>query len=69
MISERILELINADVDGELRPEDQSELDAALESSAEARAMKSELAANSVTPVAVPTRERRVLVPPEQPGE
>ena len=43
MISERILELINADVDGELRPEDQSELDAALESSAEARAMKSEL--------------------------
>lgn len=43
MISERILELINADIDGELRPEDQSELDAALESSAEARAAKSEL--------------------------
>lgn len=43
MISERILELINADIDGELRPEDQSELDAALESSAEARAVKSEL--------------------------
>jgi hypothetical protein len=43
MISERILELINADMDGELRPEDQSELDAALESSAEARAVRSEL--------------------------
>ena len=43
MINERILELINAEADGELRPEDQSELDAALESSAEARAMKSEL--------------------------
>jgi hypothetical protein len=43
MISKHILELINAEIDGELRREDQSELDAALESSAEARAAKSEL--------------------------
>lgn len=43
MMSERILELINADIDGELRPEDQPELDAALESSAEARAARRDL--------------------------
>jgi len=43
MISERILELINADIDGELRPEDRPELEAALESSEQARTLKSEL--------------------------
>ena len=43
MISERTLELINAGIDGELSAEDQQELDAVLESSAEARSMKAEL--------------------------
>ena len=40
MINERTLELINAAIDGELGPGEQAELDAILESSAEARAMK-----------------------------
>lgn len=43
MINERTLELINADVDGELRPEEQPELEAALEASEEARALRAEL--------------------------
>jgi len=43
MLEQRILELINAEIDGELRPDEQSELDGVLESSAEARAMRAEL--------------------------
>lgn len=43
MIDERTLDLINADVDGELTPEQSRELDAILEASADARAMRSEL--------------------------
>lgn len=43
MINERTLELINAEIDGELRPEELPELEAALEASEEARAMRAEL--------------------------
>jgi anti-sigma factor RsiW len=43
MLEQRILELINAEIDGELGPEEQSELDGVLESSEEARAMRTEL--------------------------
>ncbi len=43
MLDEHALNLINADVDGELTPAESQELDAILESSAEARAMRSEL--------------------------
>ena len=43
MINERTLELINAAIDGELGPGEQAELDAILESYAEARAMNAEL--------------------------
>jgi hypothetical protein len=43
MISERSMELINADIDGELSQAEQSELEAVLESSSEARAMNAEL--------------------------
>jgi len=43
MLSERVLHLINAEIDGELDAGEQEELDAALESSGEARAMKAEL--------------------------
>jgi hypothetical protein len=43
MLNARALELINAEIDGELQPEARAELDALLESSAEARTMKAEL--------------------------
>jgi hypothetical protein len=44
MISERTMELINADIDGELGGQaERSELEALLESSSEARAIKAEL--------------------------
>lgn len=43
MLTERTLHLINAELDGELAPGEQEELDALLQSSAEARAMKAEL--------------------------
>ena len=43
MVDERTLDLINADIDGELKPEESQELDAILEASADARAMRSEL--------------------------
>jgi len=43
MLEERTLNLINADVDGELAAEEKQELDAILEISAEARAMRAEL--------------------------
>ena len=43
MLEARALELINAEIDGELKPDERAELDAILESSAEARAMKAEL--------------------------
>jgi hypothetical protein len=43
MLEERILNLINADIDGELEPAEKEELQAALDSSAEARAMQAEL--------------------------
>ena len=43
MLEARALELINAEIDGELKPDERAELDAILESSAEARAMKAEM--------------------------
>ena len=43
MLSEREIYLINADIDGELGAGEKDELDAILESSLEARAMRSEL--------------------------
>jgi hypothetical protein len=43
MLEERTLNLINADVDGELTAREKQELDAILEISAEARAMRAEL--------------------------
>lgn len=43
MLNTRSLELINAEIDGELTPEERVELDALLSSSAEARNMKAEL--------------------------
>lgn len=43
MLDEHVLNLINADVDGELTPAESQELDGILESSAEARAMRAEL--------------------------
>jgi len=43
MITERTMQLINADIDGELSQAGQSELESMLESSAEARAMRAEL--------------------------
>jgi len=43
MINERTMELINADIDGELASADKAELEGILESSAEARAFKAEL--------------------------
>jgi hypothetical protein len=43
MLEERTLNLLNADVDGELTPAEKQELDSILESSAEARAMRAEL--------------------------
>jgi hypothetical protein len=43
MLEERTLNLINADVDGELTPAEQQQMDSILETSAEARAMRAEL--------------------------
>lgn len=43
MLEERAMYLINAELDGELLPGEQAELDSVLESSAEARAMRAEL--------------------------
>lgn len=42
-LDERTLYLVNGDIDGELTPEEKRELEAILESSAEARAVKAEL--------------------------
>lgn len=43
MLEERIIQMINADLDGELGQAEKEELDAILESSAEARSMRVEL--------------------------
>lgn len=43
MLDKRVLDLINAEIDGELAPEQGEELGSLLESSAEARAVKAEL--------------------------
>ena len=43
MLEQRVIELINADIDGELGQAEKEELEAILESSAEARVMKVEL--------------------------
>jgi len=43
MLDERTLDLINADIDGELSTAEQQQLDSILESSSEARAMRAEL--------------------------
>jgi anti-sigma factor RsiW len=43
MLEQRTLELINAEIDGELLPGERAELEAILASSADARAMKAEL--------------------------
>jgi hypothetical protein len=43
MLEERTLHLINADIDGELTPDEREDLDVILESSSDARAMRAEL--------------------------
>jgi len=43
MLEERTIYLINADLDGELAPDEKTELETILEASAEARAMRAEL--------------------------
>ena len=43
MLEERTINLINADIDGELEADEREDLEAILESSAEARAMRAEL--------------------------
>ena len=43
MIDERTIQLLNADIDGELEPSERLELDEILDRSAEARAMRAEL--------------------------
>jgi len=43
MLDDRIIQLINADLDGELGPAETAELEALLESSSEARSLKAEL--------------------------
>ena len=43
MLEERIIQMINADLDGELGQAEKEELDAILESSAEARSMRVEM--------------------------
>ena len=43
MLEERTIHLINADIDGELGPGEREDLEAILESSPEARAMRAEL--------------------------
>lgn len=43
MLSERALHLINAEIDGALKPGEQAELESVLSSSAEARTMRAEL--------------------------
>ena len=43
MLEERTINLINADIDGELDADERDDLEAILESSADARAMRAEL--------------------------
>ena len=57
MLDTRSLELINAEIDGELTPDERTELEALLASSAEARAMKAELLKLSNVIESVPERE------------
>jgi len=57
MLDERTLNLINADVDGELNLAEQQELDRILEISAEARAMRAELLRLSNMLNSVPKQE------------
>lgn len=61
MLEQRTLELINAEIDGALRADEKAELDAILESSAEARAMKAELQKLSNLMGSLPEQ-----MPPEQ---
>lgn len=60
MLDEHTLDLINADIDGELTPEQSQVLDAILEESAEARAMRAEMLKLSNLLESVPER-----IPPE----
>jgi hypothetical protein len=64
MLTERTLQLINAELDGELGPGEREELDALLEASADARAMRAELQKLDNLMDAVPS-----LTPPPQLGE
>jgi hypothetical protein len=57
MLDERTLNLINADVDGELALAEQQELDSILETSAEARAMRAEVLRLSNMLNSVPKQE------------
>jgi hypothetical protein len=64
MLTERTLQLINAELDGELGPGEREELDALLEASADARAMRAELQKLEKMMDAVPS-----LTPPPQLSE
>ena len=64
MLTERTLQLINAELDGELGPGEREELDALLEASADARAMRAELQKLDKLMDAVPS-----LTPPPQLSE
>jgi len=78
MLEQRTLELINAEIDGELLPEERAELEAILASSSDARAMKAELqklanVMDSMSEQAPPAdlAERilqQVSLPPARPG-
>lgn len=57
MLDDRVLYLINADIDGELGPGEQSELAAILEQSAEARALRAEWLRLANTLEALPPAE------------
>jgi hypothetical protein len=67
MLEQRVLNLINAEIDGELAPMERAELESALRSSAEARAMQAELRKLASAMEAMPEQEppadlmRRIL--------
>lgn len=57
MLDERVLYLINAELDGELRPQEQAELESALSASAEARTVQAALRKLASLMEAMPAQE------------
>jgi hypothetical protein len=57
MLQERVLYLINAEIDGELAPQEQTELESILQSSVEARATQAELQKLANLMAAMPEQE------------